>query len=116
LESEEDPFSLFDIVCDVNSMIITVSEICKSGSYSGVNWEKTFLDSDENASSPENNICLGEGDENKNLVYSIPLTKKSYDPANCNMIYETNQIADTHTVFLNFIINEDRISNFTMVI
>ena len=111
LESGEDPFSLFEIVCDVNSMIITVPEICKSGSYSGVNWNKTFLGSDENSSVSENNLCLGKDDENKNRVYLIPLTKQSNDPANCNMIYETNPLADTHTVFINFIIDEDRISN-----
>ena len=111
LEVGKDPLSLLDVFCDLKNLIIIVPEICISGSYSGVNWEKTFLAS-ESASLPENDVCLGEDDENFNRVYKIPLTKKSNDPLSCNMLYETNNIADTNVVFLHFMINEDRVSNF----
>ena len=101
---------LFDVVCDLNNIVITVPKICRSGSYKGLNWEKTFFDSDETANSPIDAICLGK-DIADDRVYSIPITKMFNDPKSCNMVYETNDIADVHIVFLNFIIAQELVSN-----
>jgi hypothetical protein len=91
-------------------MIITVPAICKTGSFSGFDWDKSFFDTIKTAIEPEDEICRGIGSDSEARVYTIPLTREENVGSSCNMEWEVVDKSDIYTVFLNILL-QDRISN-----
>ena len=105
MEEGKDPVMLLTIECDVDVMTITVPEICRSGSFAGFDWERSFFDSNLEATSGTS-PCFGIGKEGTDRRYTIPLTRDANDPGSCNMQYKANDETHEYRVFLNMIIQD----------